>query len=392
MATLKKRRGKWYSRVLWYNDMGQKKERQTPLRTTDKTEAYKRNSEVTRFQNDIIQGLIFEFPWMMNGDRTKVKETTLIEEVGKWINRRKKQPDIRESTIQINQNGINHLYKCLRKTIPLKSITTKSMDVFRDYLVDEGLSRTTINIHLRTIKTFFRYCWKRGIIDRLPMIEMLDIDDSEPIYITDNEFQAVMDEVGADSFYGRVFFFYRETGLRLREPFISSLDGEWLDIPNTSKGKRPRSIELNNFLIQVYKDLRRWADTRRLVKGNRGRHLSKKFKKTLRKITENKDIEITIDESKHFHSLRHTFAVRKRVMGVPLPTIQALMGHRSITTTEVYAKIELKKLRRHFGTLVTAYNDDQIEAEKVSKSVTVDTDLVDTRQYLAYFSDGRLHN
>ena len=392
MSTLKKRRGKWYSRVLWYNDIGQKKEHQVPLRTTDKTEAYKRNREVTRFQNDIINGLIFEFPWMKDGGRTKVKEATLIEEVGKWIDRRKKQPDIRECTIQINQNGINHLYKCLGKTIPLKSITTEQMDAFRDYLVNEALSKTTINIHLRTTKTFFRYCWKRGFIESLPMIEMLDIDDSEPIYMTDNEFQAVMDEVGADSFYGRVFFFYRETGLRLREPFISSLDGEWLDIPNTSKGKSPRSIELNDFLIQVYKDLRKWADTCKLVKGNRGRHLSKKFKKTLRKITENKDIEITINESKHFHSLRHTFAVRQRVMGVPLATIQALMGHRSITTTEVYTKIELKKLRIHFGTLVNAYTDDKIETEKVSKYVKMDTNLVDTRQHLAYYSDGRLHN
>ena len=46
----------------------------------------------------------------------------------------------------------------------------------------------------------------------------------------------ILNEVGADSFYGKAFFFYRETGVRLREPFIATLDGNWLDIPNTSKG------------------------------------------------------------------------------------------------------------------------------------------------------------
>jgi len=384
MATLKIRKGKWYSRILWYNEVGKQKERQVPLRTDDKTEAHKRNWEVTRYQKDITQGLNFEFGWLKDGGKTKVKEVSLNEEVERWIERRKKQPDIRKSTIKINQNGVNHLYQCLTKSIPLKSVTTVHMDYFRDYLIDKGLSNTTINIHLRTAKSFFRYCWKRGLVVRLPMIEMVNVAETEPIYITDDEFHAILNEVGVDSFYGKVFFFYRETGVRLREPFIATLDGEWLDIPNTSKGKRPRSIELNDFLIEVYKELRKWADTCGLIEGNRGRHLSKKFKKCIRKCG--------IDESKHFHSLRHTYAVRQRVMGVPLATIQAHMGHRSITTTEIYAKIELKKLRSHFPTLTTGYTDDEIESEKVSKTSTMDTNSMDTNHYIGLYTEKKSVN
>ena len=222
------------------------------------------------------------------------------------------------------------------------------------------------------------------MIDRLPMIDMLKMEESLPIYITDDEFHAVLNEVGVDSFYGRAFFFYRETGVRLREPFIATLDGNWLDIPNTSKGKRPRSIELDDFLLSIYKELKQWADTCNLVEGSRGRHLSKKFKKALR--------SCGVDESKHMHSLRHTYAVRRRVMGVPLATIQANMGHRSITTTEIYAKIELKKLRSHFPTLTTGYTDDEIESEKVSKTSIRDTDLRDTHQYQQLFFEKKIVN
>ena len=202
MATLKKRRGKWYSRVLWYNEFGMLKERQIPLHTNNKTEAHKRNREVSRFQDDIKQGMDFEFGWMKNGGKTKVKELTLSEAVDNWMERRKKQPDIRPSTISINKNGINHLYKskCLAKSTPLKSVTTDRMDKFRDELIDKGLSKTTINKHLRTVKAFFRYCWKRGMIDRLPMIDMLKMEESLPIYITDDEFHAVLHEAGVDSF------------------------------------------------------------------------------------------------------------------------------------------------------------------------------------------------
>jgi len=381
MATLKPRRGKWYSRIRWYNEIGIQVEKQVSLHTESKTEAHKRNAEVTKKESDIKEGLDFEFPWeKKEGGSTTIKEVSLSETIDRWIQRRKKRPDIRPKTIEININGIEHLFRSISKKTPLKSITTKHMDKFSDSLIDKGLSETSINIHLRTVKTFFRYVWKRGLIDRIPMIEMISIDDTLPIYITDNEFQSVIDAVGPGSFYGRVFFFYRETGVRLREPFIATLDGNWLDIPNTSKGKRQRSIELNDFLVEIFNELYEWANTCGLVEGSKGTHLSKKFKQCLR--------ENGIDESKHFHSLRHTYAVRQRLIGVPLANIQAHMGHRSITTTEIYTLIDLKKLRRHFPTLITSYSDEEIESQKVSKFAKRDTDIRDTNAQHSIFIDG----
>ena len=369
MATLKIRKGQWYSRVRWI-DFGKELERQIPLRTNDKTVAHKRNREVSRYENDIKDGLNFEFGWLNDGGRTKIKELTLIEAVDNWMERRMKQPDIRNATMEINKNSMNHLYGSIVKSTPLKSITTKHMDAFSDDLIDKGLSSTTINIHLRSVKTFFRYCWHREMINKLPMIKMIKMEETEPIYITDNEFHAVLNEVGVDSFYGKVFYFYRETGVRLREPFIATLDGNWLDIPNLSKGKRPRSIELNDFLVEVYKELRRWANECGLVERSKGVHLSKMFKKALRKCG--------IDESKHLHSLRHTFAVRQRVIGTPMAMIQALMGHKSIDTTEQYAVIDLKKLRRHFLTLFPQSTDKGRKADKEPKYAIRDTILRDT--------------
>ena len=384
MASIREIRGKWYSRVRWYDNTGFQKEYLQPLRTDNKTVAHKRNRTVTKYQDDICNGMEFEFPWMKDGGQTKVKEITLAYAVDGWVERRAKQPDITPNTIGINKNGINHLYDSIAKSFPLKSITTDHMDGFRDDLIDKGLKPSSINIHLRTAKSFFRYVWKRGTIDRLPRIEMVKINDTLPIYLTDDEFHAVLNEVGVDSFYGKVFYFYRETGVRLREPFIATLDGNWLDIPNFSKGKRARSIELNDFLVEVYKELRRWANECGLVERSKGVHLSKMFKKALRKCG--------IDESKHLHSLRHTYAARQRVMGVPLATIQAHLGHRSITTTEIYTLIELKKLRRHFPTLISQYTEEQIKAEKVSKSLIGDTDLGDTMQFMSQFVDKKMVN
>ena len=74
------------------------------------------------------------------------------------------------------------------------------------------------------------------------------------------------------------------------------------------------------------------------------------FKKALR--------SIGADESKHFHSLRHTFAVRRLIQGTSIYDLKLLMGHSSVTTTEVYSNMNLKRVAQDFPTLVSAYLDD----------------------------------
>ena len=75
MASIRKMRGKWYSRVRWYdNTIGKQKEYLQPLRTDNKTVAHKRNQIVTKYQDDIGSGMEFEFPWMTDGGETKIKE------------------------------------------------------------------------------------------------------------------------------------------------------------------------------------------------------------------------------------------------------------------------------------------------------------------------------
>ena len=44
-----------------------------------------------------------------------------------------------------------------------------------------------------------------------------------------------------------------------------------------------------------------------------------------------------LDDSHRFHDLRHTFGTRMAAAGVPMRTLQEWMGHRSVTTTQIYA-------------------------------------------------------
>jgi len=351
MATLRNFRGKWYARSRWSNN-GNKSEKLIPLRTSSKVTARERMAEVNKVEKDIKQGMDFIFPWLSDSSKTKVKRFTLQDAVNQWMSKRIGK--LAKNTTDLNQDGLDYFVKFMGKAQPLETITTSQMERFADWLDGRGLSKSTINIHLRTIKAMFRYYLMVDKLIKIPHIQQLSVPKTEPIYITDNEFQSIMELDWLDDFYKRVFLFYRETGVRLKEPMMSVLDGAWIDIPNTSKSKVGRNIELDKPMQSVFNELKDWLNNgygARLKTPDD--HISKKFKKALR--------SIGADESKHFHSLRHTFAVRRLIQGTSIYDLKLLMGHSSVTTTEVYSNMNLKRVAQDFPTIVISYvNESKI--------------------------------
>ena len=191
MATLKPRRGTWYARVLWYEEQ-KKKEKQVPLRTKSKVTARERLAEVNKVEDDIKQGMEFSFPWLNDDGRTKVIRFTLENAVNKWIARRKKIH--RTKTIISNEKSCEYFMEIIGKTYPLKSVTSSHIETYVDYLESLGLGVHSINIHLRAIKTMFRYYHKMRKIDLLPIIDQLSVKQNPPKYITDYEFDAIMNK------------------------------------------------------------------------------------------------------------------------------------------------------------------------------------------------------
>jgi site-specific recombinase XerD len=344
MANLIKRREVWYARVRWTDKNHREVEKQIPLKTGKKSTAQLRIAEVKNVEDAIKLGLDYSFPWLCESAIiTKVKYFTLTDAVSEWMNKREKGK-IRESTLELNELGLRHFIDCLGRNRPLRNIDDKDIENYVEYLESRGNSDNTINMQLRTIKAMFRHYLRVRKLKSIPIIDQITIPYKEPIYITDNEFQSIMELKWLDSFYKRQFLLYRETGMRLREPFISSLNGDWIDIPPESKTHAKRSMELTDPLREICVELMEWK-----MNGygsnllDPGEHLSKKFKKAMR--------FIGAVEIKRFHSLRHTFAVRKLLVGVSIYELKLLMGHKSVTTTETYSNMNLRRVRQDFPTI-----------------------------------------
>ena len=351
MATLRKRGENWYARIQWRGLDNRMKEKLISLRTSLKVEAHQRLTFVNKYEQDIKEGIEFTFPWLNQSGRMEVQVFTVAVAGEQWMERRRKNK-IRKSTLELNQQGLKYFEEQVGSNRALDSIENEDIEGFVDALDAKGLSDTTINIHLRTLKTMLRYFFKLGKLTSVPLIEQRKQPKGEPHYITDNEFQNMMELEWLDDFYKRVFFFYRETGLRLNEPFLAVRSGTWLDIPTASKSNASRSVELSRPLQTMYEELMEWKNNGygSMLKDS-GDHLSKKFKRALR--------AIGAEERKHFHSLRHTFAVRRILMNVPIHTVKLMMGHASVTTTEVYSNMNLKRVVQDFPTLRSYFRSER---------------------------------
>ena len=137
--------------------------------------------------------------------------------------------------------------------------------------------------------------------------------------------------------------------MRLREPMMATLNGNWIDIPPESKTHQARSIEASSLIKDILLEYKDWLEngygsTLKDV----GDHISKRFKNALRLVG--------VNEQKHFHSLRHTFAVRSLLKGISIYDVKLLMGHRSVTTTEVYSEMNLKRVAQDFPDLSNHMN------------------------------------
>ena len=343
MATLKPRRGVWYARVLWYNN-NLKQEKQVPLRTKSKVSARERLAIVNKVESDIKAVIEFTFPWLGESSSTSVKRFTLNDAVALWLSSRKSD-GIRHSTIKRNRYSMKSLMSIVGYKRPLKGVTTSIIDTYKNVCIDKGMTPDGININLRSVKTFLRWCYRRDFISKVPHIDMVSKPKSMPLYIPDRIFADLMRLEWLGDCYKTAFSFYRATGCRASEPFISELDGNWLLISgDKTKQRTDKELRLNNENLRLCITMRKHLEVFNGTVESWTQNLSKTFLKAMREI-DGKDTKY------HLHCLRHTFAVRRYLQTKDIYLVKQEMGHASVTTTEIYAKFSLRRLEMDFPTL-----------------------------------------
>lgn len=252
----------------------------------------------------------------------------------------------------------------------LQDITLDKIQNYRLFLnrfTDERgrtLSRKTQNYHMIALRAFLKYCIKNDIQTLAPeKIELAKIPERTVDFLTREEFESIVQTVDTVKKTGMrdraMLEMLFSTGLRVSE--LTGLNRDQVDVKRREfmvrgKGGKARIVFLSpraTEWLEKYLHIR--SDHYKPLFINYGRTRTEKELSTgeHHRLTANSVQEIVrlaaknAGLAKHItpHKLRHGFATDLLINGADLRSVQELLGHASITTTQIYTHVTNRRLR-----------------------------------------------
>lgn len=242
-----------------------------------------------------------------------------------------------------------------------KDITEEKVRSFRLYLNREGLKHKTQNYYLIALRAFLKFLRKRDIESLQPeKIELAKVSMREIDVMSPDELERLLKAPEGESLKAlrdkAILETLFSTGLRVSE--LVAMD-RYLDLSKDELTVRGKGDKLRLvFLSQSAKDaIKKWLDKRSDTDEALFINLAKNKDESKSLRISTRSVERMI---KHYagavgimkevtpHKLRHSFATDLLQNGADLRSVQALLGHASITTTQVYTHVVDKHLKEIF--------------------------------------------
>ncbi|EDP73902.1 tyrosine-type recombinase/integrase, partial [Hydrogenivirga sp. 128-5-R1-1] len=256
----------------------------------------------------------------------KIKLSEFIEEYLEWCRENRSDETFKKAQYVLNK------FKDYIGDIYVKSINKKHMDDYISKLLSEGLSRTTANIHIRTIKSALTKAVEWEYVKEHPLrgYKLLKIQQKPPKFLLPQQIKEV-EKIIDEEIWQFVFRLFIYTGMRLGE--ITRLKWEHINL-NREIITVEKSKSFHSRVIPIHptlkKDIIRYKKDIGKVVPFKRRYIQERLKNYFRKAGY-PDLRV--------HDLRHTFASLMVMAGVDLKTVQELLGHQSYRTTEIYAHL-----------------------------------------------------
>lgn len=242
---------------------------------------------------------------------------------------------------------------------------TVDADVVRDWmeeLVDTGHTPSTVNTNLCAMRTLYKYALREGLVEHDPMRTIGGLKKRRPLpnFVREDDMDRVLDrEKWGDTYDDQldrtILLTFYEAGLRLSE--LLGLDDESVSFVNKELkvlGKRNKE-RVVPFGRELGDALRSYADRRdsEVVREDNAFFVNAKGRR-LRKYEVEARVKarlssITTLAKRSPHVLRHTFATAMLNHGAGLESIQKLLGHESVDTTEIYTHTTFEQLKKVYN-------------------------------------------
>ena len=243
----------------------------------------------------------------------------------------------------------------------IEGIEEKDIEKYIEYLNKEKMSPKTIAHNITCIKEYHKYLIKIGLLKKDSSENILSPKQKKtlPKVLSIEEIDKLLDIQLITPFDYRnkaMLELMYASGLRVSE--LVNLEINDININNGTvrciiKGNKERIIPLGDIALK-YVELYINEYRNSMLKGyhcdklflnNHGKAMTRQgFFKLLKKLAHSKDIKTDFSP----HTLRHSFATHLLEYGADLRSIQELLGHQDISTTQVYTHISNNKIRNEY--------------------------------------------
>lgn len=279
--------------------------------------------------------------------QTSIKLSIFFEEYKTYISN--------TYTVKYLKKAVIPSFVSLQKYLPdlaLEEISTKDLDQYISSIASK--SKYAASMYYRTLKAAFNKAvvWNYIEINPFNKIKTPKTPTSLPLFISEAELIQILNKV-ENQLHKDIFTTAYYTGMRLNE--LLNMKWDWIDfkqnliiIKNSdqfiTKTKQERVIPIHSKVNQILKSRFPFGNEKEKnfvfnrvsgVKLN-GEFISKQFKKGVKAVKLNPKI--------HFHTLRHSFASALVQRKVDIYTVQKLLGHSKIQTTQVYSHLQSDNL------------------------------------------------
>lgn len=285
------------------------------------------------------------------------KGSNIITEYRRYM---KLQRNFTPNTLDAYMRDIDKLLCFLKSEgIPPTEVSLENLHTFAASLHDIGIGPRSQCRILSGIRSFYRFLETEKYIDNDPteLLESPHIGDHLPEVLTTEEVDRLEQAIDLSKWEGQrnkaIIEVLFSCGLRVSELITLRLSDLYLDehfIRVRGKGNKERFVPISDSAI---KHLMFWFADRNIMKikpgeedyvflNRRGAHLTRTMILIMiKRLGEEAGIGKTISP----HTLRHSFATVLLEGGADLRAIQAMLGHESIGTTEIYTHIDTHTLR-----------------------------------------------
>lgn len=242
----------------------------------------------------------------------------------------------------------------------VREVDSTAVRNYLGHLLKLGLQKRSIARKLSAIKSFFRYLHRNGVVEQNPVtvVSAPRKDRVLPTVLSINQARQLMETPPEDTFDGirdrAILELLYGCGLRLGELLNLSLQN--IDFPNElirvlGKRQKERLMPLGSFAKQALKrylevrkeEIEQFENPEIVFVNKKGKTL---YPLAVQNMT--KKYMTALSEQEHLspHVLRHSFATHLLDRGADLLVVKELLGHESLSTTQIYTHMSMDRLKK----------------------------------------------